>query len=156
LIHGWSKDLILFTDGDPELSASDIQRIRANGIVIREEAVQRLAGSRELEAVVLEHGEVIPRAALFVRPKQELRSSLPQKLGCAITAQGRVEADALGRTSVPRVFVAGDMAPGHQSVPSAAASGALAGAGLNLELLTEDFERRSNALSVEPLTTQAV
>lgn len=139
LIRGWTSDLILFTDGDPELPASDVQRIRSRGIEIREEAVQRLAGSPELEAVVLESGETIPRAALFTRPKQELRSDLARQLGCALTAQGRVEADALGRTSVARVFVAGDMAPGHQSVPSAAATGAMAGAGLNLELLTEDF-----------------
>jgi thioredoxin reductase len=139
LIRGWSNDLILLTDGDPELPASDVQRIRSNGIVIREEAVQRLAGSRGLEAVVLESGEIIPRAAVFVRPKQELRSSLPHKLGCAMTPQGRVEADALGRTSVPRVFVAGDIGPGHQSVPSAAATGAMAGAGLNHDLLAEDF-----------------
>ncbi len=139
LIGGWTSDLVLFTDGDPEISADDMQRIRSNGIVIREEAVQRLTGSRELEAVVLESGEVVPRAGLFIRPSQELRSDLPHKLGCAITAQGRVEADALGRTNVARVYVAGDMGPGHQAVPSAAATGALAGAGLNMELLAEDF-----------------
>lgn len=140
LIRGWTRDLILFTDGDPQLPDSDVERIRANGIVIRTEAVQRLEGSEELKAVVLENGDVIKRAALFIRPKQELRSDLPQKLGCGITPQGRVEADAMGRTSAPRVYVAGDIAPGHQSVPSAAATGAVAGAGLNLELLADDFK----------------
>jgi thioredoxin reductase len=139
LIRGWSTDLILFTDGAPQLAPDDEQRIRTNGIVIREDAVERLIGSGRLEAVVLKSGEIIPRAGLFLRPKQELRSDLPHKLGCVITAQGRIEADALGRTSVPRVFVAGDAAPGHQSVISAAASGAVAGAGLNHDLLAEDF-----------------
>jgi thioredoxin reductase len=139
LIRGWTSDLILFTDGATELADSDVQRIQSHEIVIREDAVQRLAGSFELEAVVLKSGEVIPRAGLFVRPKQELRSTLPHQLGCAITAQGRVQADELGRTNVPRVFVAGDTSPANQWVISAAASGALAGAGLNLDLLTEDF-----------------
>jgi thioredoxin reductase len=139
LIRGWTPDLMLFTDGDPQLPDSDVERIRANGIVIRTEAVQRLEGSDELKAVVLEGGDVIERTAVFIRPKQEIRSSLPQQLGCVITPQARVEADALGRTNVPRVYVAGDIAPGHQSVPSAAATGAVAGAGLNLELLADDF-----------------
>lgn len=139
LIRGWSRDLILFTDGPTELSTADVHRIRSNGIIIREEAVERLTGSAGLESVILSNGDVIPRAGLFVSPKQELRSDLPHKLGCALSAQGRVEADALGRTSVPRVFVAGDTGPGQQSVISAAASGMMAGAGLNHELLSEEF-----------------
>jgi thioredoxin reductase len=87
----------------------------------------------------MKNGEAVPRRGLFIRPKQELRSDIAQTLGCAITSEGRVQADALGRTTLPRVFVAGDMGPGHQSVISAAATGALAGAGLNHDLLTEDF-----------------
>ena len=139
LIRGWTNDLTLFTDGDPELSASDLERVRANGIVIRDEPVLRLVGTDELEAVVLQNGETISRAALFIKPRQELRSDLPHKLGCAISAQGRVDADSQGRTNVPFVFVAGDMAPGHQSVPTAAATGAMAGAALNIDLLAADF-----------------
>jgi thioredoxin reductase len=139
LIRGWTDDLMLFTDGPPELDDADEQRIRSKGIVIRDEPVERLVGSGGLEAVVLKTGETIRRAGIFVRPEQELRSDIPDKLGCEMTAQGRVQADSLGRTSVRRVFVAGDAGPGHQSVPSAAASGALAGAGLNLDLLGEDY-----------------
>lgn len=139
LIRGWTDDLTVFTDGDPELSTTDLERIRSNGIIVRDEPVLRLVGTDELEAVVLQSGEVIPRAALFIRPRQELRSDLPHKLGCAISAQGRVDADSQGRTNVPFVFVAGDMAPGHQSVPTAAATGAMAGAALNIDLLAADF-----------------
>lgn len=140
LLRGWTRDLVLFTDGDPQLSDEDLQRITGHGIVVRTERVQQLrAGEVGLDAVILENGEAVPRAGLFLRPEQQLRSDLPLKLGCALTEQGRVNADMLGRTNVARVYVAGDIAPGHQSVPTAAASGALAGAGLNMELLTEDF-----------------
>jgi thioredoxin reductase len=139
LIRGWTNDLMLFTDGPSELAPDVTRKIRSHGITIREEKVQRLVGTHELEAIVLDNGETIARAGLFIRPKQELRSDLAHKLGCEITAQGRVHGDAVGRTSVARVYVAGDMGPGHQSVPSAAATGAVAGAGLNLELLAEDF-----------------
>jgi thioredoxin reductase len=140
LIRGWSRDLVLFTDGPAELSADDLQRIRSKGIVIREEPVERLAGTGGLDAVILKSGEIVPRAGLFIRPKQELRSDIAHTLGCVMTPEGRIETDALGRTRIPRLFVAGDMAPGHQSVVSAAAGGALAGAGLNHDLLAEEFQ----------------
>lgn len=139
LIRGWTSDLILFTDGPTELTADEEQRIQSSGVVVRQDAVERLAGSRGLEAVILKNGDVIPRAGLFVRPKQELRSDLPHSLGCRMTPQGRVDADMLGRTDVPLVFVAGDTGPAQQWVISAAASGAMAGAGLNHDLLVEDF-----------------
>jgi thioredoxin reductase len=103
--------------------------------------VERLEGSQGLEAVILTNGEGIARVGLFVKPKQQLDSDLPHKLGCALTPEGRIQADMLGRTNVPLVFVAGDTGPGQQSVTSAAASGAIAGAGLNHDLLDEEFQR---------------
>lgn len=139
LIRGWTHDLILFTDGPSELSDDDVRRIESKGVVIRTDAVARLEGTDGLDAVVMASGEVIPRAGLFVGPEQEQRSPLAEMLGCAMTPQGRVGADARGRTSVPRVYVAGDAAPGMQSVVMAAASGMMAGAGLNFELLSDDF-----------------
>lgn len=141
LLLGWSDDLVLFTDGPAELSDERRARIAGHGIVIREERVERLAGSNgRLEAVVLEGGEVVPRAGMFFMPAQEPRSDLSSRLGCPFTTDGRVEADAFGRTPVPGVYVAGDMAPGMQQVLAAAASGAMAGATLNNDLLSEDFE----------------
>lgn len=143
LLLVWARDLILFTDGAADLPESEIDRMRRNGIVVREERVARLNGVSELEGVVLETGEVIPRAGLFVAPQQALRSDLYERLGCALTPQGRIQSDPAGRTSVPRVFVAGDAGPGQQSVVSAAATGMLAGAGLNLDLAVEDFNGRA-------------
>ncbi len=140
LLLAWTRDLILFTDGVSELSDEDIERIRSNGIVVREDRITRLEGEKGLRAVVMESGEVLPRAGLFLSPAQELRSDLHHRLGCELSPQGRIVADALGRTSVPRVFVAGDAGPGQQSVVSAAATGMLAGAGLNYELATDDFD----------------
>lgn len=141
LLRGWTDDLILFTDGPTELEPDIENRIRSHGIVIRQEPVERLVGLNGLEAVALKNGEIIPRAGIFVRPRQELRSDLPHKLGCDLTPQNLIQADTLGRTSVPRVYVAGDAGPAQQSVISAAASGAMAGAGLNFDLLEADFLR---------------
>ena len=142
LIRGWTADLVLFSDGPIGLPEADVERILRNGILIREEPVERLIGSGGLEAVVLEGGELVERSGLFVAPEQELRSDLAHRLGCTMTAQGRVDADVLGRTNIPMVFVAGDASPAQQSVTAASASGMLAGAGLNHDLLTEEFASR--------------
>lgn len=142
LIRGWTDDLVLFTDGPSGLSPDDRARIERNRIVVREEPVERLVGSDGgLESVVLEDGEVVPRAGLFLFPKQELSSDLARRLGCPISEDGRIEAGVAGRTPVPGVFVAGDAGPGQQSVVSAMASGMLAGAMLNRDLLEEEFAR---------------
>lgn len=141
LLRGWTDDVILFSDGPTGLSADDRANIERKGIMVREERVERLVTSNGgLGAVQLEGGELIARDGLFVAPKQELRSDLPQRLGCPLTDDGRIEAGVAGRTPVPRVFVAGDAGPGMQSVVSAMASGMLAGAALNHDLLEEEFE----------------
>lgn len=143
LLRGWTSDLVLFTDGPAELGDEERARIVANGIVIREEPVARLTGDGPLTGVVLEGGETVPRTGLFIKPKLELRSDLPHRLGCQLNEQGRVEADKLGRTNVPGVYVAGDAGPNAESVIVAAATGAMAGAALNLELLQQEFESRA-------------
>src|SRR5690606_17241906 len=132
LIRGWSDDVVLFTDGPAALPAEDRAQIERNGIAVREERIEWMVGSDgDLEAVVLAGGEAVPRGGLLVSPDQELRSDLPHRLGCPLTADGRVEAGPGGRTAVPGVFVAGDIGPGMQSVAAAIASGALAGGMLN-------------------------
>lgn len=142
LIRGWTEDLILFGDGPIGLPVADVEAIERNGIVVREEPVERLVGADGLEGVLLQNGEMVSRRGLFVAPDQELRSDLAQRLGCTITAQGRVQGDALGRTNVPMVFVAGDASVAQQSVTAASASGMLAGAGLNHDLLEQEFSSR--------------
>lgn len=142
LIRGWSDDIILFTDGPAGLPAEERARIELNGIVVREERIERVTGTGgEVEAVVLEGGEAVPRGGLLVSPEQELRSDIPSQLGCPLTAEGRVETGVGGKTAVPGVFVAGDITPGMQSVVAAMANGMLAGAMLNHHLLEEEFKR---------------
>lgn len=140
LLLGWSRDLMLFTDGPDDLTAEQRAQLERNGVGVREEKVARFIGSGgHLQAVSLEGGEDIPRKGLFLKPAQELRSELPHRLGCELTSDGRVDADASGRTSVPGVYVAGDAAPGPQQVITAASGGLAAAMSLNHDLLVEDF-----------------
>jgi len=47
-LTGWSRDLVLCTDGPSELEAESIDRLRRNGIEVREHRIARLEGSEGL------------------------------------------------------------------------------------------------------------
>lgn len=138
---GWSRDLILFTDGPAELTEPQRARLAELDVEIREETIERLVADPAggLQAVLLDSGESVSRRGLFLHPSQEPRSDLPLRLGCAMTPEGRVEADERGKTGLPGVYVAGDAGANPELVICAAASGTMAAAALNGDLLEEDF-----------------
>jgi thioredoxin reductase len=140
----WTHDLVLCTHGGAGLAAQERAHLTAQGIEINQQRIVRVeTADGHLEQVVFEDGSSLARRALFFHGPVQLASSLPARLGCALTEQGRIEVDEGGRTSMPGVFAAGDAArrPGqHPSaqVILAAASGALAGIALHQELVHED------------------
>lgn len=84
-------------------------------------------------AVRLASGEVEVLDGAFVATDLVQRSPLAAALGLELNASGAVAIDAFGRTSVPGIFAAGDMAH-HRDLPmpqgsviTAAAAGAVAG-----------------------------
>lgn len=140
LLLGWSRDLVLCTDGPGTLTADQHARLAANGVAVREEPIARLDGAEgQLERVVFADGSTLARWALFVRPTQRLRSDLSARLGCEHTEQGLIRTDEWGQTSVPGVYAAGDVTTPMQQVIRAAAQGASVAALANHTLLAEDF-----------------
>jgi thioredoxin reductase len=141
-----SDDVVLCTHGN-NLDPATAALLAANGVPMREEEVVRLeARDGTLERVVLARGDALPRHAVFstLAPMRQ-RSELPRQLGCRMLEDDAVEIDQLGRTSVPGVFAAGDMArrgdSGRMSaVIMAAASGTIAGAAITRDLVSEDAE----------------
>ena len=92
----------------------------------------------EADGVVLTNGEERRCERLFVPTEVHRSSPLAEQLGCAVRDEF-VEVDELGRTSVPRVYAAGDAAsPAHQAI-LAAASGTRAGLAANHDSI-ESFE----------------
>lgn len=133
-----SSDFVLFSHGPTELTQAEMAALEARQIRIVETAVKALSSEgTQLTGVVLENGEHISRQGLFVSPLMPLQpsSELGSLLGCKRTEMGLYQVDTFGRTSVPGVYAAGDIAAGAQSVINAAASGSLAGAALVFELL---------------------
>jgi thioredoxin reductase len=151
MIHNWSSDLILLTDGPTPLDDEAREKVGSLGIPIIETPISYLEGDRNsgvLRRVVFEDGTEIPREALFYRPPQRQRSDLSEALGCELDTKGPlptvVKNDPMTReTTVPGVYVAGDAGTMLQGAIMAAASGATAAAMINHALVAEDLEARS-------------
>jgi thioredoxin reductase len=138
-LTGWSRDLVLCTDGPSEIPAEGLARLDRHGIRIREERVVKLDGHDRLERIVFADGEPLPRTALFFTTGQTQQSELASRLGCAMTDKGTVWTGKYEATHLPGLFVAGDASRAVQWVVVAAAEGAEAAFAINTDLLKEDL-----------------
>jgi thioredoxin reductase len=137
---GWSRDLILFTDGDPEIDTAGRARLARVGIAVREDRVLCLEGTAGvLERVVLASGEAVARGALFFTLGQEQRSPLAIRLGCEFNEKGTVRTGKYETTHLRGLFVAGDASRAVQWVVVAAAEGAEAAFAINSDLIKESL-----------------
>jgi thioredoxin reductase len=138
LIRQWSSDVVLFTHFDV-LTAQQREELSARQIGVAEGTVQRLlVEDDKLSGVELDDGSVVRRAAVFVRPRFVPNTDLLAGLGCDLDDDGWVTADAVGRTTVPGVSVAGNAANPRAQVITAAGDGSAAAIALNSDLVDED------------------
>ena len=139
-LTGWSRDLVLCTDGPAEIDADGLARLERNGIRVREERVVRLEGDGSPRAGRLRDRRVrSPRHALFFTTGQTQQSELATRLGCEMNDKGTVLTGKYEATHLPGLYVAGDASRAVQWVIVAAAEGAEAAFAINTDLLKEDL-----------------
>jgi thioredoxin reductase len=149
-LTGWSRDLVLCTDGPAELSPHDRERLARNGIGLREERITGLEGTDGmLERIRFETGEVLPRRALFFNTGAHQASDLARQLGCPLTRKGSVETSSYEQTVIPGLYVAGDASRHVQLSVVAAAEGAMAAFAINTELLKEELHAGGEGVALD-------
>ncbi|HEU0287603.1 MAG TPA: NAD(P)/FAD-dependent oxidoreductase [Nocardioidaceae bacterium] len=143
-----SNDIALCTNGGAELDPDLIALLADQGIAVRAEPIDRLVSKDGvLDRIEFESGEPLTRQAVFTSFTPRQRSALPAQLGCARFDDDAVEVDDFGRTSVSGVYATGDMArratmpAPFAAVIAAAASGTIAAAALDRDLLAADLGR---------------
>lgn len=140
MIHHWSKDLVLFTNGKASITEEHLAAIGKHHISIVEEEIKELAHNNGyLDTVVLHNGKEYKLRALFYRPSSRQQCNIPEQLGCELNKMGLIAVDNLHHTSVAGVYAAGDNSAMFRSVAIATAAGTMAGAVLNKELIEERF-----------------
>jgi thioredoxin reductase len=136
----WSRDLVLCTDGPCNLEEAKVERLRRNGIAIREERIARLEGDDGiLRRIVFQNGDALDRRAMFFTTGPSQQSELATGLGCSINEKGTVMTGKYETTHLGGLFVAGDASRAVQWVVVAAAEGAEAAFAINTDLIKEDL-----------------
>lgn len=140
MIHNWTDDLTLFTNGPSTLSAEQVQNLEKHNIRIVETeltAIRHTSG--QLEEVHLKDGSTVSLTALYAKLPFQQHCNIPQTLGCSLTETGYITIDDFHRTTVAGVYAAGDNTTPSRAVAAAVALGTKAGAFINKELIEEDF-----------------
>ena len=137
LIRNWTDSLTLFTNGPSRCPPEAIAAAGARLIETPIRECRHEAG--RLHSVVLEDGEVVDVAALYLHPHLSQKSALPARIGCAITENQTIRVDDFQMTTVTGVYAAGDCTTHMRSVAYATGGGNLAGAMINHALVMERF-----------------
>ncbi|MEV0953891.1 NAD(P)/FAD-dependent oxidoreductase [Promicromonospora sp. NPDC050249] len=143
LLERIASRLTVLTDG-ADLEPGIRAQLDGAGVAVRPEPVKELSRSAAGATVSFAEGPSDEVGGIFVAAEFAQRAPFAEQLGLDLLPSGAVEIDAMGRTSVPGVFAAGDMA--HvaalpmpmASVLTAASSGLVAAASLDGELLARD------------------
>src|SRR5919112_5648587 len=116
LFRQWSDDVTLFLHTGPRPTDEEAEGLAARGIAVVEGEVASLevVGDR-LAGVRMGSGEVVARRAVAVMPRFVARAKMLAGFGLETTVHPlgvgeQVEADATGLTTVPGVWVAGNVA----------------------------------------------
>ncbi|MFI1912680.1 NAD(P)/FAD-dependent oxidoreductase [Nocardia sp. NPDC020380] len=151
-VHGallwrqWTSDVTLFTH-TVTLTPEQSEQLAARGIRMIPGLVESVETADDhLVGVRLADGTRVAREVLVAPTRMVARAAFLAPLGLrpaehASGAGEYIPADPMGRTEVPGVWVAGNVTDLSAQVGAAAAAGAMAGAQLNFELVTEETER---------------
>lgn len=144
MLRGWSDDVVLLTDGPPELDAEERRLLEAAKIAIDARRVVELIGrDGQLTEIAFADGTRLERDGLLVEAPLRQRSELAEQLGAACTpgplAPDAIGVDSLHRTSEAAVFAAGDVCTEQPYVAGAIAAGSQAAMIIVQSLLADEF-----------------
>jgi thioredoxin reductase len=140
LVANLTKQLTLFTNGKSTLSLEQQEKFQKHNIAVVETEIAGFEHSNgQLKQVLLKDGSAMRLKAMYAKLPFVQHCDIPVQLGCALTEQGYISVDMLGRTSVAGVYAAGDNTAMMRAVSLAVAGGGMAGAGINKELAEESF-----------------
>lgn len=140
MMRQWSADVVLCAGGGAPVESDMLKRLAAHAIPVIQAPIAGLEGDDgALRRIRFVDGTHIERAALFFSTRCQQKSGLWRSLGCQRDEKGGIVTDALTEeTSVPGVYVAGDVSRDVLLIAVAMAEGAKAAVAINRALLRED------------------
>ncbi|GAA3392999.1 NAD(P)/FAD-dependent oxidoreductase [Cryptosporangium minutisporangium] len=150
----WSDDVTLFLHTAPEPTDGQYEQLAARGVaVVDGEVTGVVVADDRLTGATLAGGRTVPRDALAVASMMRARLDGLAGLGLPVEELARdghvigtyVPGDPMGKTTVPGVWIAGNVSLPPGQVISAAAAGTMAGAAINMDLVAADTRRAVEA-----------
>ncbi|MET8282232.1 bifunctional NAD(P)/FAD-dependent oxidoreductase/class I SAM-dependent methyltransferase [Micromonospora sp. NPDC005174] len=144
----WTSDVLLLLHDAPPLDEETAERLAARSIAVVPGPVAAIEVTEDaLSGVRLADGRVVALDVVVVGTRTAPRADLLVGLGLApeeVTMGGhvvgtQVPADATGATTVPGVWVAGNVADLRGQVITSAAAGLTAAAAINADLIAEEI-----------------
>lgn len=140
LVNNWTKDLTVFTNGEQPFTSEELEKIKQHNIRIVEAPVARIEHEEgHIRAIVCDDDSTYPVSLLYTHPPLYQHSTLPASLGCELDEMGFIKTDEFKRTTVQGIYAAGDNTSFMRSLSNAIASGGMAGAVINNDMIEQEF-----------------
>lgn len=138
VVRQWTDDLMFFVP-QGTLSQAERSQLAARDVAVVEDTVTGIVVEDDrLHGVAVSDGRVFEREAVFLRPHLVPNNDLLRGVGCELDDHGWVVSDRSGRTSVPTIWVAGNVVNPRAQVINAASEGSRAGMAINADLVDEE------------------
>lgn len=140
MIHNWTKDLTIYTNGKSTLTSEQVQKLQSHNIMIVEKEIKKLDHiDGHIQNIVFNNNTVSPLTALYSPRPFVQHCIIPESLGCALTDDGYIKVNAFQETSVEGIYASGDNTTRMRTVANAVAMGTTAGMSASKKLILEQF-----------------
>jgi len=141
IIHHWTTDLCIYTNGTASFDKEQKALMNKHGIQMNEKPIKEFVHyNGQIDHILFKDGHREIIKVIYARPKFSQHCNIAATLGCEITEQGLIKVNEFQKTSIAGIWACGDNCSPMRSVANAVYSGSLAGAMLNKEMIEEDFK----------------
>ena len=140
LVKNLTEDVTILTQGKSNFTEEQIEKLKRNNIQIIEHEISELKHDNGIvESIIFSDQTEMKFEAVYGAFPFHQHSDIPKNLGCEFTEFGHIKTDQFQKTNIPGVFVCGDNSSMMRSVSNAVMTGNVAGAMVNMELVTDCF-----------------
>ncbi len=140
LVKNLTEDVTILTQGKSNFTEEQMEKLKRNNIQIIEREISKLKHDNGIvESIIFSDQTEMKFEAVYGAFPFHQHSDIPKNLGCEFTEFGHIKTDQFQKTNIPGVFVCGDNSSMMRSVSNAVMTGNVAGAMVNMELVTDCF-----------------
>lgn len=140
LVKNLTEDVTILTQGKSNFTEEQMEKLKRNNIQIIEHEISELKHDNGIvESIIFSDQTEMKFEAVYGAFPFHQHSDIPKNLGCEFTEFGHIKSDQFQKTNIPGVFVCGDNSSMMRSVSNAVMTGNVAGAMVNMELVTDCF-----------------